>query len=262
MEKRVQRHSNNDEKKVIKKTRTSKNKYLYDEINNKIGYEEITNFSDGSLDLSVIISKETSEESIKVSRLSKYEEQTVDEIQNEEEKIYDINSVLEEAKKNRIKYDELEKKRKLKENGYATLADINNKEAYMKNENHNEIDEEELTNLINTITSHNLLNEIKEAEEDSKEGEILSDLLATNIDLNLEEGIAKEFVEDEKTEKKADMDNSFYTKSMNFSEQDFEFAEELEKDKKLKLKIIVIISLIFIILGVIIFVILKQKGIL
>ena len=169
-------------------------------------------------------------------------------------------SILEEAKKNRVKYDELEKKRKLRENDYATLADINNKEQYSRKKSEKDIDEEELTNLINTITSHNLREEIEEASKKSNIGdeEILSELLATNVDLNLEEGIAEEFTKQNKIN---DIDDSFYTKSMDLSEQDFEFSEELERDRKTKIKIIGVIIVIILIACVVAYFIMKQKGI-
>ena len=43
----------------------------------------------------------------------------------ENNKVYDINSVLEEARKNRKEKDELEEKRKLKNTSYNILADLN-----------------------------------------------------------------------------------------------------------------------------------------
>jgi len=104
-----------------------------------------------------------------------------------------------------------------------------------------------------------LLEDIKKAEEGiEQEGELLSELIATNIDLKLEEGIASEFT-DVSTERK--IDDSFYTKSMDLSEHDFELSEEIESDRKTKLKIIIVISIIIIIVLIIIFFILKQKGI-
>ena len=48
--------------------------------------------------------------------------------QDHENKIYDINSVLEEAKKNRVKKDELEAKRKLKNTNYNILESLNPEE--------------------------------------------------------------------------------------------------------------------------------------
>ena len=57
------------------------------------------------------------------------------------------------------------------------------------------------------------------------------------------------------------MDESFYTKSMDLSEQDFELKDEIEKDRSLKIKIIIVICIIVAIVGAIAFVVLKNKGI-
>ena len=257
----------------------SKNKYLYDDINNVIGYEEITDFNpENGIDLSNIRNTNSREEYKKYKDyqdiFGKTEEKKEEAVEEEEKKIYDINSVLEDAKRNRNKYDELEKKRKLKENKYATLADtaqlnLENAESLEKASG-NDIDEKELTDLINTITSHNLLKDIKDAEssngEKEDEADLLSDLLATHVDLNLEEGIASEYLakeheESEKEEK--EIDNSFYTKSMDLSEQDFEFSDEIEAERKAKIKVIIIIVviLLLIVIGVVTFLFLKQKGI-
>ena len=49
-------------------------------------------------------------------------------LKNDEKKVYDINSVLEEARKNRQEQDKLESKRKLKNTSYNILADLNQEE--------------------------------------------------------------------------------------------------------------------------------------
>lgn len=251
MERRSQRHIEQPEENKTRKTRINKNQYLYDEINEKIGYEEISNLDDiAKIELSEI----TNITSIK-PKVDEQPETVEIEI---ERRVYDINSVLEEARKNRIKYDELEKKRKLRENDYATLANANEPKNYK-----DDIDEEELTNLINTITSHNLVEEIKEAEKridlnNRQEGEsgedIFSELLASGENPNEEKTSITP--EDEK-----DIDDSFYTKSMDLSEQDFEFSEELEQERKLKIKITIVVLIIIALLCVIAYFILKQKGI-
>lgn len=277
MKRRTDRHI--EESSNVQLSRLSKNRYLYDEINNLIGYEEIRDFNpESGIDLSNIKNSSSREEYKKYKDYQDIfgipEEKKEEVIKEEEKKVYDINSVLEDAKKNRNKYDELEKKRKLKENRYATLASTNtnfddtNQLDILKNEKPlNDIDEKELTTLINTITSHNLLKDIKEAEEqmndsneDDNQNELLSDLLATNIDLNLEEGIASEYLARKEEE---NMDNSFYTKSMDLSEHDFEFSDELEAERKSKIKVIIIlvIILLIIVIGVISYLVLKQKGI-
>lgn len=264
MEKRVQRYTENEQ--TYPKTRTSKNKYLYDELNNKIGYEELTNLdTQTKIDLSEITGKSISREEYQKTKdyqqlFNKQDEKAEEKVQEKEEKIYDINAILEEARKSREKFDELESKRRLKENDYITLADINKKDEYKK-ETQNNIDEKELTDLINTITSHNLVNDIKnaEAKEGSESEDLFSELMATSaVDL---EGIASE--SNKKEDDEEEIDNSFYTKSMDLSEQDFELSEEFENDRKSKVKALVIflVILILIILGVFGYLYLKNKGI-
>ena len=260
MEKRVQRYT--DYVEEPKRSRTNKNKYLYDQVNNKIGYEEISNLdTQTTIDLSALTGVKPSREEYQKTKdyyeLFDKKEIVVEKEETEpQEKIYDINSILEEARKNRDKYDELDRKRKLKENDYVTLADINDKERYKKEDSN--IDEKELTDLINTITSHNLLKDIKEAEADGEEKDLFSELMATSANMDLE-GIASEYVE----KKEDDIDDSFYTKSMDLSNQDFEFSEELENERKTKLKILIVflIILIVVIIGIVGFIILKKEKI-
>ena len=100
--------------------------------------------------------------------------------QDHENKVYDINSVIAEAKKNRIKKDELEAKRKLKNTNYNILASLNPEELekYRKEKvERTKPDEEELRSLIDTITSKTLAGEIDQATS----VDLLSDLMATNI---------------------------------------------------------------------------------
>ena len=277
MRRRTDRHIEESGSSPTRLSRMSKNKYLYDDINNVIGYEEITDFNpENGIDLSNIRNTNSREEYKKYKDyqdiFGKAEEKKEEAVDEEEKKIYDINSVLEDAKRNRTKYDELEKKRKLKENKYTTLADtahlnLGDTESLEKASG-NDIDEKELTDLINTITSHNLLKDIKDAEssndEKEDEADLLSDLLATHVDLNLEEGIASEYLAKEHEEnEKEEIDNSFYTKSMDLSEQDFEFSDEIEAERKAKIKVIIIIVviLLLIVVGVVTFLFLKQKGI-
>lgn len=282
MKRRTDRHI--EESSPTQLSRLAKNRYLYDDINNVIGYEEITDFNpENGIDLSNIKNSSSREE---YKKYKDYQDifgiadaKKEEAIEEEEKKVYDINSVLEDAKRNRTKYDELEKKRKLKENKYVTLADTDidadtdtNRLNVIKEEKNlsNDIDEKELTDLINTITSHNLLKDIKEAEEtsvsneDDNQNELLSDLLATSIDLNLEDGIASEYLAKKAQEAEEEkMDSSFYTKSMDLSEQDFEFSDEIEAERKVRVKVIIIlvVILLIVVIGVISYLFLKQKGI-
>ena len=118
----------------VKSSRVKKNHVLYDEINSKIGFEEITPYnSDNQINLS----------SLDMENLKRSEYQRVKDYKDllegkeeveEQEKVvkvvpkknYDINKVLEEAKKNR-EIDELEGKRSLKGDDYNVLNNLNKK---------------------------------------------------------------------------------------------------------------------------------------
>lgn len=164
-----------------------------------------------------------------------------------EHKTYDINKVLEEAKELREK-DNLEKKRKLHNDKYNILESSEEELEKFKEETklrHKPIEnEKELEDLINTITSKELRKEIDKAEDNNT---LLSDLMATNVNEETLKPIATKIesskVEDDtkKLEKIKDktrdlaneIDKSFYTKSLDLSEEDFEFDGE-EKIKSSK----------------------------
>ena len=202
--------------------------------------------------------------------------------QDHENKIYDINSVLEEAKKNRVKKDELEAKRKLKNTNYNILASLNPEELekYRKEKvERTRPDEEELRDLIDTITSKTLAGEIDKATS----VDLLSDLMATNMmdrvekpvpdkkeepeeeieEEEIEEklSLSKEILDKEQLEKVQELknkekkdsimdssDTDFYTRSMDLSDKDFEMDDEFkEKKMPLAVKIILIILIIAVI---------------
>ena len=171
----------------------------------------------------------------------------------DEHKTYDINRVLEEAKELREK-DSLEKKRKLHNEKYNILESSEEDLEKFKEETklrHKPIEnEKELEELINTITSKELRQEIDKAEKNGNENNsLLSDLMATNIDEEVLKPIATK-IEDSKLEEdntkkiekikektlslSDEIDKSFYTKSLDLSEEDFEIdGEEEVKSSKL-----------------------------
>lgn len=202
--------------------------------------------------------------------------------QDHENKIYDINSVIAEAKKNRVEKDALEEKRKLKNTNYNILASLNPEELekYRKEKiERNRPDEGELRDLIDTITSKTLAGEL-----DKKTSvDLLSDLMATSAidrieapekeedikdtaelettleDITEEEklSLSKEILDKDQidkvnklkgTEKGSIMDESdtdFYTRSMDLSDKDFDFDDEFqEKKMPIAIKIILILLII------------------
>lgn len=180
--------------------------------------------------------------------------------QRNEQKVYDINSVLETARKNKKEKDELEEKRKLKHTSYNVLSGVNLEELLKYREEKKkraETEEEKgIRELVDTIASKTLAGEIDKATS----VDLLSDLMATNMldkvsapdeieekkepqeekteeitttseEINLSE--IKE-LEDKKLEDTQDkkVDTDFYTRSMDLSEEDFEMDNEFV-DKKL-----------------------------
>ena len=175
------------------------------------------------------------------------------------EKNYDINSVLELARKNR--QDE-EKNKKLNNESYNVLTGKTKKEfEKYREEKKKRIltpDEEEIKDLIDTIASKTLAGEIDKATSIN----LLSDLMATNVMdkvsgkeeekedtskqiLNTKDiEIIKEtgYTEEELKEEK---DNDFYTKSMDLSDKDFNLSDEF-KEKPLPVFVKVLIFLVII----------------
>ena len=102
---------------------------------------------------------------------------------NKEKKVYDINSVLEEARKNRKETDELDAKRKLKNTSYNILAGLNKEELekYREEKRKRSLENHEVTSelrdIIDTITTKTLAGEIDQETTVN----LLSDLMATNI---------------------------------------------------------------------------------
>ena len=128
MERRSQKYENNKEKSTVRTTRLMKNKYLYDDINYKIGYEEIQNLDTQTrIDLSELTNPNANTREA-YQKTKDFIDQTKQNVEIEEsvsveEKIYDINTVLEEAKKT-LKLDNLTIVGKRFETSEITNCDI------------------------------------------------------------------------------------------------------------------------------------------
>ena len=110
-----------------------------------------------------------------------------------ENRVYDINNVLEEARKNREE-DNLEEKRKLKNTSYNILASLNKEELEkFRQEKKDRLfkDDEELRDLIDTIASKTLAGELEAASD------LLSDLMATSI---IDKKALKESIEEKEND--------------------------------------------------------------
>ncbi len=196
-----------------------------------------------------------------------------------ENKIYDINSVLDRARENRV--DELDEKRKLKNEDYNIFSKMNKKELekFRKERVEKSTKPDELREFIDTITSKTLAGELsKEVTVD-----LLSDLMSTNVmdkvepqkstqdkeledieDLKRLQELTKSNIqvkeEKEDTEEVTafkDADTDFYTRSMDLSEKDFNFTTP-DKEKKLSLPIKIFLFIIIVVITVVVLYLIYQ----
>ena len=255
---RMERYDNSNRSTV--RSRTEKNQDLYNDLGR---LEKYTTFTDVSKIEAVELNaaKKNYRTREGYHSLKDYdidiekpkERKELDEfnfLYNDEHKTYDINKVLEEAKELRER-DSLEKKRKLHNEKYNILESSEEDLEKFKEETklrHKPIEnEEELEELIHTITSKELREEIDKAESNDNNS-LLSDLMATNVNEEVLKPIATK-IEDSKVEEdtkkldkvkektmslKDEIDKSFYTKSLDLSEEDFISDDEEEEIKPSK----------------------------
>lgn len=178
------------------------------------------------------------------------EEKIEQPIPYEEEKTYDIRDVLSKAKETR-KVDE--KYESIKKQKYDYLL---NSKLYQKKPEKIEdyVEEKELKELINTITSTSKINKLKDEELSL---DLLEDLKSDNNTI-IESSSVRAIIEEEKKrqediekEKNIEVDKSFYTSSLNFDEKDFEDLKDVtpnEKKNNIWVKVILTIILILVVL--------------
>ncbi len=188
----------------------------------------------------------------------------------EEEKIYDINSVLELAKEKKESYYEDEKHKKIRDTQYDILSKI---KLYEEDEKEPEeeielnTDEKTLVDLINTVTKkrEDLLDELKKGSEEEvvtspineeSNEKIVTDAIKEITEEKEETPINTQDLTETNTAVK-NLDKSFFTNSMTFSKEDFEGFDALEKNAKknsnlVKLSIVILtllaLTTIFIVL--------------
>ncbi len=185
-------------------------------------------------------------------------------------KDYDINSVLERAKKSReIDYDR-ERHKKLRNTEYDILNKIKmydtKEEEFLDNLNEQfNTDERTLIDLINTVTIHkgdvNLLEELMGEDEEDRMEPINKELEKGDIKQEINK-VIEENQEDKESSTKLEMlektqqltnlkskkeENTFFTNSMTFGKEDFEGFDELEKSVKKNSVVSTILIIILII---------------
>lgn len=264
-----------DDTQTIRPTRSQKNKELYQNIGNNSRYTDVSDvtnsnaFEINNINTDTITTRESYRKIKEYSDIKPVmkEKKELDDFnylyQDRNNKIYDINRVLEEARKNREDNTEIESKRKLANDSYNIIKSSTPEELekFRKERVQRKPieDETELRELIDTITSKTLAGEIDKATSVN----LLSDLMATNIldkveaakedveeDTSIKEvnqdkelALSKEVLDSEQLEKIRQVkeveeentfsqaDKDFYTKSMDLSDKDFETSDDFVEEK-------------------------------
>lgn len=203
---RMDRYS--DEITEEKISRSDKNKDLYQNVGTNTRYTNITDVTNANaIDITNTNSDyKTREDYHKMKKYNsdiptpkvKKELEDFNNLYNKHEnRVYDINNVLEEARKNRQE-DDLEEKRKLKNTSYNILANLNTEELEKyRQEKRDRLTkgDDELREMIDTIASKTLAGELEAASD------LLSDLMATSIMDKVDKPVPdKKVVEDEEKE--------------------------------------------------------------
>ena len=183
---RMDRYNDEDTKEVSR--RSSRNQELYETIGTNTRY---TNFTDvtnaNAYDISKKENARTREGYQKMKEYNNFDSYAPKErreladynklMSKNEHKVYDINSVLENARKNKAEFDELDDKRKLKNTSYNILSAQNKKELEEYRRERQERIKKDQEAGIKEIIGKTMAGEINTEQT----VDLLGDLMATNI---------------------------------------------------------------------------------
>lgn len=242
--------------------RTRKNADLYQKIYENDEYSNIegiaTTLKPNEIDISKIQQmlktrdeKNRKEKEVRevITKPVPKENETDVSFEHDDEKNYDIRDILNKAKSERKEIDK--DYHKLKDDSYMNFKDVNVKKEPTKEE-----EEEELKELIHTITNTSMLNKLGDQElslgilDELKSNTMVGDPSSIKDALAKEKEDLKDdnYLEDDKDDDKQNMDKSFFTSSLNFKEEDFDELGEMSK--KIKKNDLLMNILIFVLLVV------------
>ena len=210
--------------------RTKRNEHLYARVEAPLEYSSVEGVAridnTNSVDINKIKELLLREEEPKKKHHSKMEKQETLEDTSElvtfnqlEDKNYDIRDILNKAKDEKEE-DDADKYRNLQNTGYDILKNI------QVQKKPTEISDQELNHVGDTTLSLSMLDNLQDNEEE----EITETMSSKTIrDLLNEETSKEEDGDDDDFEEQRTLDNSFFTSSLNFSEEDFnELSDELD----------------------------------
>ena len=213
---------------LITSGRSSKNKSLYEQIKDLDSYSNIegvatiekTNEIDISKVKEMIKNRENYKKQKQLRSILKEEKDELEKIEEieEEPKNYDIRSLLSKVKDESYNENTI---RSLGKEQYEMLKSLNAKDKRKSFEIEKE--EQELKELIHTITSTKALNDLNSVDADLDVG-LLDDLKSDTMVGDA--ASIKKIIDDEKERKIEtivdEIDKSFYTSSFGFTQSDFE----------------------------------------
>ena len=181
-----------DEESSARSSRSDKYEELYKDLNSNVKYTDITDVSNtNAYDISNAHELQNSRSRENYHKIREYEDISPDfkekrELEefnslnkSNENKVYDINTIIEEARRNRERKEQEEEKKKEIKEKYNILSNLDKEELekYRKEKKERQIptDEEEIREIIDTITSKTLAGVITK----EKTVDLLSDLMAT-----------------------------------------------------------------------------------
>lgn len=218
--------------------RSEKNQKLYNEIYNEEDYSNIEGIAtiDKNNEIDLAKLKNTIRNRENYSRQKKFKDLndepedkpiTTEDFKQKEQKIYDIRDILLKAKD---KKPEEDTPRRLDNTNYNILKDL--EENGSKKDISKELEKEtdELKELIDTITNTGMLNQLNDKELGMNMFNLSDD--PENSGQSVKELLAQARKAQEKKENT--LDNSFFTSSLNFSQDDFDDAQEAKKKKEKK----------------------------
>ena len=264
----------------IPRSRQQKNEELYQSIKNSEikDFDSTSNIkiigeSNGGIDVNKLrdILEKNYQEPTKTRRI-KYEDISNDdqekEVELEKTRDFDINTILEQAREEKVDDYEKDRLKKIRDTQFDILKSLElDKEENSKVAK--EETKEELLELINTI---NINEKKKELEVNNNETDkmdpldILTELKGDGtivagaallkddikeVTKDEDENIEEEVKENVKPKKDDEFDNSFYTNSMSFSKKDF--ASFDDSKSSVVIKILVVLIFIAIAVGIVIF---------
>lgn len=227
---------------LVTSGRSSKNKSLYEQIENLDNYTNIEGVATIEKTNEIDISKvqemiKNRENYLKKKQLRGILEEEKEELEKlpeyvEEPKNYDIKDLF-----SKIEQVEEDRPRSLDKEQIEALKSLKIKEK----EYDIQKEEEELKELINTISNSKVLNELANSDEDvGLFDDLKSDTMvgdASSIKKILEEEKKERKVEDTNTE----IDKDFYTSSFGFTKSDFEELKNINHNIKKSNKFIIIL---------------------